>query len=305
MAWVQLILLAVLGLDCGAAEPPRIAVFSSSRTEAHQQTVDAFTASLIKYHPSAIILRLLPDNKNAEQDEFTDQFRQSPPDLVFCLGIQAMRMAHKQFPGRPMVCTFIMDEQQVAADPNVTSISLRIAPRTQFDWLRRFLPHAKQIGVLYDPQQNGSWVDLAEKSASAVGLELIPIAVNDPTDLPLALKTLARQADVLLGIPDKTVYSRKTAKAVLLSSFRNRIPFVGLSKSWVKAGALYALEPDYKDLGIQSDALAIRALEGTPVSKLPTEPPEKLAYTVNLKTAEHLKTDISSDLLDATSQIYR
>ncbi len=233
------------------------------------------------------------------------QFGQSHPELVFILGIKAMRLARERFPGRPLVCAFVMDEQKVAAAANATYISMHIKPQTQFDWLLRFLPHARRIGVLYDPQQNAPWIKAAEKSALAAELELIPIAVNAPTDLPPALKTLARRADVLLGIPDKTVYSRKTAKAVLLSSFRNRIPFIGLSQSWVKAGALYALEADYSKLGIQSAALAMRILEGAAVSELPPASPEKLAYTVNLKTAEHLKTDIASNLLDAASKIYR
>ena len=53
----------------------------------------------------------------------------------------------------------------------------------------------------------------------------------------------------------------QTAEPILLSTLKNKIPLVGLSSSWVKAGALYALDRDYVDIGLQSGELAGQTTE--------------------------------------------
>ena len=78
---------------------------------------------------------------------------------------------------------------------------------------------------------------------------------------------------------------------------RNRIPFVGLSQTWVKAGALYALDRDYEDIGAQCGELAVKILQGTSPSALPPVTPRKVVYSINLRTARHMKLDISPGAL--------
>lgn len=60
---------------------------------------------------------------------------------------------------------------------------------------------------------------LSQAAAAKLGLEIIVVPVKTAKGLPSALKSLDRKADSILGIADKTVYSSKTAKAVLLFSF--------------------------------------------------------------------------------------
>ena len=115
---------------------------------------------------------------------------------------------------------------------------------------------------------------------------------------------MARDADVLWAIPDKTVFSSQTLKQVLLSSFRSRIPVVGLSRSWVKAGAFYALDRDYQDLGRQNAVIARKLLAGTSVDKIIPETPGEVIYSLNLKTARHMKTDIGDELVAGAAKVY-
>ena len=137
-----------------------------------------------------------------------------------------------------------------------------------------------------------------------MGIELIAQPVNVPQDLPRALKGLARRVDVLWGIPDAVVFSRKTAKAILLFSFRNRIPLVGLSGAWVMAGALYALERDYRALGAQCGEMAWKILAGEPVGSMPSALPRKVAYSLNQKTARHVKLELAKDLVRGAKQVF-
>jgi putative ABC transport system substrate-binding protein len=60
-------------------------------------------------------------------------------------------------------------------------------------------------------------------------------------------------------------------KALLLFSFRHKLPLIGLSEAWVQAGALYALDWDYRELGAFCGRLALRQLPGARVAT-PTPP---------------------------------
>jgi putative ABC transport system substrate-binding protein len=78
-----------------------------------------------------------------------------------------------------------------------------------------------------------------------------------------------------------------------------------VSFSWVKAGALYALNRDYRDIGAQCGELAAKVLAGTPVSSLPPAAPRKVVYSVNLKTANHMKLEIAQALVDGAQQAFK
>jgi len=129
--------------------------------------------------------------------------------------------------------------------------------------------------------------------------------VETPQALPEALENLARRAEILWGITDQTVLSPQTAEPILLFSFRNRIPFTGLSTSWAKAGALYALDRDYNDIGLQCGEIAGKILQGTPINSIPPYPPRKVFYALNLKTADYMKLSIPETLVNGAQQVFR
>ena len=80
--------------------------------------------------------------------------------------------------------------------------------------------------MIFNPAENQDRINTAQQAAQRLGITLIAQAVQTPQDLPDALDSLSRRADVLWGIADKTVMSPQTAKPLLLFSFRNRIPAI-------------------------------------------------------------------------------
>jgi putative ABC transport system substrate-binding protein len=204
----------------------------------------------------------------------------------------------------PVVATLVLDPGGLPKGPRITGIGLAIPPGVQLGWLKRLLPGRTRIGVLYTPEENASFVEEVRELARSAGLELVAQEVRSPKDLPGALEALGRRADVLWGLPDHAVYTAQTAKAILLFSFRNRIPLVGLSDAWVKAGALYALEPDYRDLGAQSAELAA-ALLGRPGAPPPAPAVPRSAHlSVSLKTARQMKIDLPEALVRGARTVH-
>lgn len=138
-----------------------------------------------------------------------------------------------------------------------------------------------------------------------MGLILYAREVNNPKDLPNALKNIAKNSDVLWGIPDSMVFNAQTAKQILLFSFRNNIPFCGLSPSWVEAGALYSLGWDYTDIGMQGGEITWKILQGNEPKSAPIVSPRTARYFLNLRTARHMKIKISEEIIDHAHQVFK
>lgn len=295
---------AGIGLSAPALAESSVLVLSSRDSSAYRQVAESFQAFLQdKLAGLEFVSVDLEDGSAASQPRLT-ALEGKEFALIFALGSQATRLAAERYPRVPVVSSMVFSVADFDSLPNVTGIALEFPQETQLQWMRRLLPEANRIGVLFDPSQNQAWVDSARRVAEREGLELIPIAIRDATELPAGLKKLDRAADVLWAIPDKTVYSGKTLKQVLLSSFRSRIPVVGLSGAWVKAGAFYALDRDYRDLGRQSGAIAKRLLAGASPAAVKPEAPKAVVYSLNLKTARHMKVTIEDNLVAGAVHAY-
>jgi putative ABC transport system substrate-binding protein len=97
----------------------------------------------------------------------------------------------------------------------------------------------------------------------------------------------------------------QTAEPILLNTLKSKIPLIGLSSSWVKAGALYALERDYVDIGLQSGELAGKLLSGTSADSLPLAYPRKVTYLLNMKTASLMNLEFPQDLIKGALQVFQ
>ena len=154
------------------------------------------------------------------------------------------------------------------------------------------VPAQRRIGVIYHSAEAKERVARAEQLAGGVNLSIQAYQIDGPQELPDALENLADRADVLWGVTDPTIYNPETAKSLLVFSFRHQIPLIGQSTPWVKAGALYALDRDYADIGSQCAELAEKILGGRAASSLPPVPPRRVRYALNRKTAAQMKLDL-------------
>lgn len=303
-AWLMLLLVACIGSSAPALAQHAVLVLSSRDNPAYRQVAASFEAFLQDEIGGLAFVSVTLDDDDAKRQQQLEALQGKKMSLVFALGYRATKLATQRFPSVPVVSSMVLSLADLQAQPNVTGVALEFPPATQLRWMRRLLPEASRIGVLFDPALNQAWVDSARRYAQKEGLALVSIPVNNVRELPAGLKQLDRSADVLWAISDKTVYSGKTLKQVLLSSFRSRIPVVGLSRAWVKAGAFYALDRDYRDLGQQSGAMAKKLLAGTSPAAVKPETPKVAVYSLNLKTARYMKISIGDELLAGAVHAY-
>ena len=115
----------------------------------------------------------------------------------------------------------------------------------QLQLIRRILPQARRIGVLFDHHSEFLLKELG-LTAQSMNLQIISQRWEDTQD-SRPLQTLLRNSDVLLGLDDPDLYNPKTAKNLLLSSYARQVALIGPNASFVRAGSLASTYTDQKD----------------------------------------------------------
>ena len=300
IAAAALVLIATPAGRGGAAAPPsgmRIAAIVSQDAPPYEEALAGFKSHLER-QGFAVQIDVYPLHGDPEgADAALLGARRDRAQVLFTLGSLATQAAVRQVKDLPIVAGLVLRVEDLGASANATGVLLEFPVETELRWLQRLLPGQRNIGVLFNPAENQGRIDEATRAARDMGLNLHARRVETPKDLPAALESLSNRADVLWGVADQVVLNPQTVRPILLFSLHNRIPFVGLSATWVKAGALYALDRDYGDIGRQCAEMAVKILQGTAPRSIAPAPPRKVVYSVNMKTARILKLDIQSGLL--------
>ena len=169
-------------------------------------------------------------------------------DLIITAGAQALRNALANSGPTPVLATLLPRQsyEQIIAEapasrPRITAITLDQPAARQASFLRRLLPDQKRIGILVGEESLAGTAQLRQQ-LSAVGLSLDSESASDNVaGLLGALNALLPRVNVLLALPDSTIYKRDNIKAILVTSYRHQRPVVAYSAAFVKAGALAAL----------------------------------------------------------------
>ncbi len=279
------------------ASEPRVLILSSFNAGPYRRVVEGFRAVLEKHG--------FPTPSSASD---LDPAHIAPggkrPSVVLTVGASSTSWILRYVKEVPVVACLLPGKRLAEAPANTTGVRVEFPVDQEFDWLGRFLPDARRVGVLYNPSESGHRVAAAREAAAAKGLELVEFQIETPSQIPGALEKASGAVDVLWGVNDAMVFSPQTAQSILIFAFRARIPLVGFSLDWAKAGALYALERDYRDLGQQCGEMAVEILRGRSPADIPAASPRRIFHGVNLKTARHMGIELDPDLLLEAAAVF-
>jgi len=288
-----------------AAAAPKVIIVLSQESPPYANMVQGFRASLAGAGVQAEIeiLNLKGNSENAPN--VLRPFKNEPPAMFLTVGSLATQAVLAEHEEVPVIAGLTAHLEKLRKKGNLTGVGLEFSLESQLEMMRRILPELSTVGVLYSPKENQDTVDTTLSLTKKIGVKLVPKPVETPRDIPDALESLANNIDLLWGITDQVVLSPHTAEPILLFSFRNKIPFAGLSTPWVKAGSLYALERDYGDIGEQCAEIAGKILNKMTPRTIPVVPPRKVLYSVNLKTARAMNIELPQQIINRASQVFQ
>lgn len=239
-----------------------------------------------------------------EAEDVIKKIRKDKPQVILALGSLPLSVVCPALEGEFNLTGVALKKADFECAGKTRGVYLEFPVSVQLAWMRKFLPGVRNIGVIYSSEENKTKVSEGSQLLKEKGMNILSREVEAPYEIPAALSDLSNRADVLWGISDRIVLTPGTARKMLLFSFRNKVPFVGLSKAWAKAGALYALDRDYKDIGRQCAEMVYRKFKGKPLKYLTPQPPRTVRYYLNLRAARHLKIRFSPLLVRDAQETY-
>jgi putative ABC transport system substrate-binding protein len=201
--------------------------------------------------------------------------RRDPGKVYIAIGQESFLAAASLKPQVPIISTMIL-HGDVPPGVAAAEIDLDVPPRLLLQELRRLFPQYVRIGVLASGNADRAALLAAAKEA-AVQLQLRE--VGGPPDLCRALMSFKAKVDLVLALPDNSLYNNATVQALILASLESGTPIVGFSAAFVRAGAAAGIFADFRDAGRQAGENALRLDLNHPQKAI--DQPRKLMIAVN------------------------
>ncbi len=247
-----------------------------------------------------------------ENGELSDEraligaIRARNPDQVLVIGGEAMAALAGEIEDIPILFSMVLSPQDKLKKSyeNLTGVAMNVAPEQQMAILDALMPEARHIGVVYQAEESESLVKAGQKALDKQSKQLDAVAVSTQKDAIMHLKMALDQNAAYWMIPDRLMRSRELIRYLFFASKDKKKALIGLSDKYVRAGALFALSVQNRQLGRQVGQLSNRILDGKKPSQMPIEMAQDAELSINTKVAESLGIKVSNELLQQAKHIY-
>lgn len=241
--------------------------------------------------------------EQANAQTIAKQFVDAKKDLIFAIATPAVQAAYNSTKDIPIIFTAVTDpvKAEVAKDwkssgTNVTGTSDKVPVDKQIDLLKKLLPNAKTVGVIYNTSETNSVVQVNELKAAAEkqGLAVKEIGVTNVNEINQNLASALGQIDVLYTPTDNTVASGYALVGKLCID--KNIPIIGAEDAVVTKGGLASIGIDYYKLGKEAGLKAAEVLSGKKPSEVEITTLSDMTFTINTDVAKKLNITIPADI---------
>ena len=193
----------------------------------------------------------------------------------------------------PVSAKLVVSREHPGGNVTGTSDQSSDAISTQINLIKKVLPKAKTIGILYTQSEPNSVVqkDEAKRLLEEKGFTVVEKTILDSNNVKAAAESLMAEVDMVFVPTDNIISS--TMETVKQVSIKHKVPVFGGSTEMVAVGGLYNYGTNYEELGRQTARMLIRVLKGEKPENMAVELPEKLELHTNQEMADALGIDIS------------
>ena len=193
----------------------------------------------------------------------------------------------------PVSAKLVESREHPGGNVTGTSDQSSDAISTQINLIKKVLPKAKTIGILYTKSEPNSVVqkDEAKRLLEEKGFTVVEKTILDSNNVKAAAESLMAEVEMVFVPTDNIISS--TMETVKQVSIKHKVPVFGGSTEMVAVGGLYNYGTNYEELGRQTARMLIRVLKGEKPENIAVELPEKLELHTNQEMADALGIDIS------------
>ncbi len=259
--------------------------------------------------------RVTVDYQNAQGDQsnlktISERFVQNEVDLILAIATPAAQSVANETSDIPILITAVTDpaESQLVNSnenpgTNVSGTSDLTPVKEQFDLMKKILPEAKTVGILYNSSEANSEIQakIAEEYAEELNLNYELATVTGTNDITQAVQSVIGKIDVLYIPTDNTIASAIATVSSIANE--NKVPTIVGEAALVEGGGLATIGIDYYDLGYQTGMMAIDVMNGADIATMPIQYVASPKICVNLDTAKEIGITIPQDIIDAADKV--
>ena len=244
----------------------------------------------------------------------TDNFVSKKVDMICAIATPCAMTAYNSTRNTdiPVIYTAVTDPKEAGLVNeegmpvgNITGTSDALAVAEQLEMIRRVLPDAKSVGIIYTTSEPNSISSVAryKELAPEYGFEIVETGVTAMSEVVLAAADLAAKADCITNLTDNTVVS--ALQTVLEEAGKQKIPVFGSEVEQVKAGCVAAMGLEYAELGKQTGRMAAKVLKGeAKASELKYELITEPGLYVNTAAAEKIGLTLPEEMETEAAQVF-
>ena len=276
-------------LLCGCASLARassIVVIKSSDLAAYATVASAVAAGT---RSSVTVITIPADKRN---DAAIREIWEAGPDVIVAVGARALAVAAAEFPNIPVVFGMVGDVSRYA-DLEAAGVELLPSDRQVLEALRRVLPGANEITIVYDPERSSEEVHRFVEAGRALGMRVSPLEFSGSA-VPYDPKDLSKSCDCIIVYPDPVILSDTVFGNIVYEAFGLGLPALAYSSTFAAKGALLSVEADYNSVAEDLVRMAEQILAGRSARSIGLHPPSRVKITVNRAVAGALGVAIPS-----------
>ncbi len=312
---LSMISTSLLAFGCTSTKPEAT---SSEPAAASSEIVEIGITQIVE-HPSLDLIRngieaalkdqgfdsssnLKIDYQNAQGSMENTQliaqkFNDKKKKLVIAITTPSAQAAFQAVKEVPVIFSAVTDPKGAGLEAKgITGVSDMTPIKKQLELLKKLLPEAKTVGMVYNTGEQNSvvQVEMAKTIGKELGLEIISTGVSNTNDMPQAIDQVLSNSDVFYAHVDNslaTAFSLLAQKADAAN-----IPIIGAVENYVTSGALATDGIDNYDIGYQTGLMAAKILKGESIDSLPIETVANTKLIISKKAATRFKITVPEAL---------
>jgi ABC-type uncharacterized transport system substrate-binding protein len=257
-----------------------VTVVATTAIEAHRAAIEGIREALAKV---SLEIRVVDLTESGRSQPPANRLAVPGTRVIIAVGTDALRLVASERPEVPVISTMVLRNKAGGEEASVSSpaaiVALDVPLPVLLARLKQAFPDKKRLGIIRNPATGVSNAAAIEARAERLGFTVRVVESSGAEHLLEALVALKGQVDFVWCLPDSTLYNSATIKPLILASIENRLPLIGFSESFARAGAALGVYPDFQDIGVQTGEVAQQIIAGQPVRQL--EGPRKLKMAVN------------------------
>ncbi|HUG56810.1 MAG TPA: ABC transporter substrate-binding protein [Candidimonas sp.] len=232
------------------------------------------------------------------------------PDVIVAIATPSAQAVVAATKTIPVVYSAVTDpvaaqlvKSMAPSGTNVTGVSDSLALEKQIQLIKKVVPAAKRVGIVYNPGEANSVVVVKQlrELLPKAGLSLVEATAARTVDVGAAARSLVGKVDVIYTNTDNNVVS--AYESLVKVGNDAKIPLIASDTDSVGRGAIAALGVNYHNLGLQTGNLVIKILKGQSPGELASETSDKLELYVNRTAAKKQGVTLTDAFIKSATKV--